>query len=137
MGQTTCLGWSKQLVMTIPAVSFVILFKETATCKRIHAERTHKVFWMPFLIVTYVYQAKLYLVQSTDNTTCDRFSTPSTQGTKLHMIMCFTVRLALVFKKHTSSKRFTTICTGKMFRMPLKIGLDCKRKAHIPEHPKH
>jgi len=93
--------------MALPAICFAVVLRKAASGEWVHAEGTHKVFRVPFL------------VQRIDAPPSDGLSATRTKRTQLKVIMNFAVWFSIVLEKRSAPKRLGTICTGEMLWMPL------------------
>jgi len=93
--------------MTLFAVRLAVMFSEAATCQRIHAKSTYKVFRVPFLI------------ESINTSTGNWLSTARAQRSSLLMVVCFTIGFATNFKEAPTTKRLLAIGANKVLRVPL------------------
>jgi hypothetical protein len=90
------------------AVRLAVVFGETSTSQRVHAERAHKVFRVPLL------------VQSVDAPSSDRFAASRAQTSRLLVVVGLAVRFPAHFEETSSSKRFLTVGAHEVLRVPLR-----------------
>jgi hypothetical protein len=94
--------------MAFLAVSLAIVFSETSTSQRIHAERTHKVLRMPLL------------VQSVYAPSSDWLAASRAETSRLLVIVRLAVGFPAHFEEASSRKRLLAVGAHEVLWVPLR-----------------